>query len=160
MLSLAERTCAPCRGGVPPLERDEAEALRTNVKDWELLDDAHRIERRFAFKGFREALCFVVGVGELAEAEHHHPNVSFGWGVCDGVLANQENQGIARERLYYGGQDRSIVRPDASPRESLDWVRAFAVGLVLDSSGPPSCIVSIAVLGTMTIVAFCLFKPS
>jgi hypothetical protein len=81
-------------------------------------------------------------------------------GVCDGVSSKQENQGLARERLYYGGQDRSVVRPEASPRELLDWVRAFAVGLALDSNGPPSCIVSMAVLGTMTIVAFCLFKPS
>jgi 4a-hydroxytetrahydrobiopterin dehydratase len=94
MLILAERTCAPCRGGVPPLERDEAEALRTNVKDWELLDDAHRIERRFAFKDFREALCFVVGVGELAEAEHHHPNVSFGWGYAAVSLQTKKIKGL------------------------------------------------------------------
>ena len=94
MLTLAERTCTPCRGGVPPLERDEAEALRTNVKDWELLDDAHRIERRFAFKDFREALCFVVGVGELAEAEHHHPNVSFGWGYATVSLQTKKIKGL------------------------------------------------------------------
>jgi len=29
---------------------------------------------------FREALAFVQQVGELAESEGHHPDISFGWG--------------------------------------------------------------------------------
>jgi 4a-hydroxytetrahydrobiopterin dehydratase len=37
------------------------------VPVWELRDDAHRIERTFRFRNFREALTFVQGVGELAE---------------------------------------------------------------------------------------------
>jgi Pterin 4 alpha carbinolamine dehydratase len=36
--------------------------------DWELRDDAHRIERTFRFRNFREALAFVQRVGELAGA--------------------------------------------------------------------------------------------
>ncbi len=91
---LAEKTCTPCRGGVPPLERNEAEALRVNVKDWRLLDDAHRIERRFDSKDFREALCFVAGVGELAEAERHHPDVSFGWGYAVVSLQTKKIKGL------------------------------------------------------------------
>jgi 4a-hydroxytetrahydrobiopterin dehydratase len=46
---LADKARTPCRGGVPPLKREEAEALRANAKDWELLDDAHRIECKFRF---------------------------------------------------------------------------------------------------------------
>jgi len=94
MSALAEKTCTPCRGGVPPLGRNEAETLRTNVKDWQLLDDAHRIERKFAFKDFREALCFVVGIGELAEAERHHPDVSFGWGYAAVSLQTKKIKGL------------------------------------------------------------------
>jgi 4a-hydroxytetrahydrobiopterin dehydratase len=69
--ALADKTCTPRRGGVPPLEREKAEALRANCKDWELLDDAHRIQRKYHFAIFREALNLVEGVGELAEAEAH-----------------------------------------------------------------------------------------
>ena len=36
------------------------------AKDWELLDDAHRIQRKFHFANFREALNFVEGVGKIA----------------------------------------------------------------------------------------------
>jgi 4a-hydroxytetrahydrobiopterin dehydratase len=75
---LVEKTCTPCRGGVPPLTRDEAERLRAQAPDWNLVDDAHRIERTFRFGNFREALSFVHQVGELAETEGHHPDISFG----------------------------------------------------------------------------------
>lgn len=34
------------------------------------------LERTFAFKNFREALDFVNRVGELAEAENHHPDIA------------------------------------------------------------------------------------
>src|SRR6478672_6264897 len=41
---------------------------------------AHHIERSFLSRNFREALTFVQEIGELAEAEGHHRNISFGWG--------------------------------------------------------------------------------
>ena len=52
MDSLAEKTCTPCRGGVPPLNREEAERFSVQAPDWQILDDSHRIERRFSFAIF------------------------------------------------------------------------------------------------------------
>ena len=40
---------------------------------WSEVDGA--LERTFEFGGFREALAFVNRVGDLAEAENHHPNI-------------------------------------------------------------------------------------
>lgn len=45
---------------------------------WSEVDGA--LQRDFAFADFASALAFVNRVGELAEAENHHPDVSFGWG--------------------------------------------------------------------------------
>jgi 4a-hydroxytetrahydrobiopterin dehydratase len=78
--TLAEKTCTPCRGGIPPLTRDEAQRFQAQAPNWELGDNAHRIQRTFRFRNFREALAFVQEVGELAETEGHHPDISFGWG--------------------------------------------------------------------------------
>lgn len=77
---LSSKTCIPCRGGIPPLSRAEAESYLALTPEWALLDDAQRIERRFAFRNFKEAMDFVAGVGRLAEAEGHHPDIGFGWG--------------------------------------------------------------------------------
>jgi 4a-hydroxytetrahydrobiopterin dehydratase len=41
---------------------------------WSEVDDA--LERTFEFDGFREALAFVNRVGDLAEAENHHPDIA------------------------------------------------------------------------------------
>ena len=78
--ALAGKTCTPCRGGVPPLTREQAELFHAQAPDWQLLEEAHRIERSFRFRNFQEALTFVQEIGEFAEAERHHPNISFGWG--------------------------------------------------------------------------------
>jgi 4a-hydroxytetrahydrobiopterin dehydratase len=37
------------------------------------------LERTFAFENFREALDFVNRVGELAEAENHHPDIAINY---------------------------------------------------------------------------------
>ena len=45
--ALAEKTCTPCRGGVPPLTPEEAESYHVQAPDRSLTDGATRIERRF-----------------------------------------------------------------------------------------------------------------
>ena len=54
--ALAGKTCTPCRGGIPPLAREQAELFHTQTPDWQLRDDAHRIERRFSWKAVIPAL--------------------------------------------------------------------------------------------------------
>jgi len=94
MANFAEKTCTPCRGGVPPLTPQEAETLRGQAPEWALLDDAHRIERSFRFRDFREALTFVQTVGEIAESEGHHPDISFGWGYATVSLRTKKIKGL------------------------------------------------------------------
>ena len=43
--TLAEKTCTPCRSGIPPLTHDDAQRFQSQAPGWELRDDAHRIER-------------------------------------------------------------------------------------------------------------------
>jgi len=92
--ALAQKSCTPCRGGVPPLSRDEAEKLRTQAPDWDLVDDARRIERKFRFDNFVQALAFVNKVGELAEREGHHPDITFGWGYATISLYTHKIKGL------------------------------------------------------------------
>ena len=92
--ALAEKTCTPCRGGVPPLTPEEAEGYRGQAPEWALLDDAKRIERRFRFKDFREAFAFVARAAGLAEAEGHHPDITFGWGYAAVSLRTKKIKGL------------------------------------------------------------------
>lgn len=78
--NLCDLTCTPCRGGIPPLTRTQAETYLVQAPAWELLDNGRRIERSFKFANFKAALDFVDRVGALAESQGHHPDVAFGWG--------------------------------------------------------------------------------
>jgi 4a-hydroxytetrahydrobiopterin dehydratase len=79
MSELAEKTCIPCRGGVPPLTADEIRPLQAQVKDWNVVN-AHHLERQFTFPDFKTALAFVNRVGTLAEEQGHHPDIYLAWG--------------------------------------------------------------------------------
>jgi 4a-hydroxytetrahydrobiopterin dehydratase len=91
---LADKVCTPCRGGIPPLTREEAQTFQAQAPDWELRDDASRIERTFRFANFKEALAFVQKVGEIAESEGHHPDIGFGWGYATVSLSTKKIKGL------------------------------------------------------------------
>jgi 4a-hydroxytetrahydrobiopterin dehydratase len=79
---------------MPPLTREEASACRAQAPDWELLDEAKRIERTYRFKNFGEAFAFVERAAALAEAEGHHPDISFGWGYATVSLRTKKIKGL------------------------------------------------------------------
>jgi len=113
---LAEKKCTPCRGGVPPLTQAEAEHFQSQTPNWELRDDGHRIERTFRFHNFQEALNFVRDVGDLAETEGHHPDVSFGWGYATISLRTKKIKGLHENDFIMASKiDRIFDAPDISP---------------------------------------------
>jgi 4a-hydroxytetrahydrobiopterin dehydratase len=79
-MSLSEKSCVPCRGGVAPLDLEQAQTLLAQAPGWSLTHDGTRLERRFTFKNFAAALEFVNQVGAIAEQQGHHPDICFGWG--------------------------------------------------------------------------------
>ena len=81
-MSLTEKHCTPCRGGIPPLKGDELRKFQGQVTGWQVLEE-HHLFKTCAFPDFRTALAFVNRVGELAEAEGHHPDICLGWGRVD-----------------------------------------------------------------------------
>ena len=82
MPQLKELKCIPCRGDSPPLTQAEIIALKPQVSDWEVIEEGGipRLQRVFKFKNFAVALAFTNQVGELAEAEDHHPALLTEWG--------------------------------------------------------------------------------
>ncbi len=108
--NLAEKTCTPCRGGIPPLSSLEVANLLPQAVGWEAIDDHTKIEGHFKFKNFRMSLDFVRQVGELAEAEFHHPLfIKFGWGFCAIVLQTKKIKGLHENDLIMAAKINEIA---------------------------------------------------
>ena len=85
MTSLADKTCVPCRGGVPPLKGKHFAEIHLQLREpsqWNVVND-HHLVRAYEFPDFRSALAFVNRVGEIAEEQGHHPDILLGWGKVE-----------------------------------------------------------------------------
>jgi 4a-hydroxytetrahydrobiopterin dehydratase len=118
--ALAGKTCTPCKGGVPPLAPREALELVRQVPRWEVREDARYIERTFRFRDFREALGFVQRVGEIAEAEGHHPDIRFGWGYATVSLQTKKIKGLHENDFIVAAKiDRLVEEREAKLDEAI-----------------------------------------
>jgi 4a-hydroxytetrahydrobiopterin dehydratase len=114
-IALAEKTCTPCRGGIPPLTREEAESFHLQAPDWDLVDEAKRIERTYRFKNFREAFDFVERAAALAENESHHPEIRFGWGFATVSLHTKKIKGLHENDFIIAAKLDRIAANERAP---------------------------------------------
>ena len=65
---------------------------------------------------FRETLNFVRDVGDLAETEGHHPDVSFGWGYATISLRTKKIKGLHENDFIMASKiDRIFDALELSP---------------------------------------------
>jgi 4a-hydroxytetrahydrobiopterin dehydratase len=111
MTELADKTCVPCQGGVPPLSAEQIAPLAAQIPGWEVIE-AHHLHRRFEFPDFAEAMRFAVAVGEVAEAEWHHPDLLVAWGRVEVTVFTHKIGGLAEADFVLAAKiDR--IRRDA-----------------------------------------------
>ncbi len=82
-------------------------------------EEAHRIERASRRSG--EAPTFVQEIGELAEAERHHPNISFGWGNATVSLQTKKIKGLHEHDFIMAIQDRPHIRSHGRSVNEFYW---------------------------------------
>ena len=93
MTSLAQKTCVPCRGGVPALKGQDLKTLNKEVPQWKVINE-HHLTRTFTFPDFRQALDFVNHVGEVAEQQGHHPDIVLAWGKAEITMWTHKIDGL------------------------------------------------------------------
>ena len=98
MSGLKESHCEACRAGAPKVSGDELAELIRQIPDWvpEVRDGVMQLERVFRFDNFLDALAFTNKVGELAEAEGHHPALLTEWGRVTVTWWSHKIKGLHR----------------------------------------------------------------
>ena len=65
---------------------------------WDVKSDEKKnfyLIKNFSFENFEQSQVFVNRVGNIAEEENHHPDISFGWGYCKVKIYTHAIKGLA-----------------------------------------------------------------
>lgn len=112
-MTLAERHCVACRGGLPRLEPGALATGLAELPGWALAEGGARLARRFTFKDFVQAMRFVNAMAEVAEREGHHPDFSVHWNRVDVTLWTHDAGGLTENDLVMAARVGAL--PEAAP---------------------------------------------
>lgn len=104
MSDLAAQECVPCKGGVPPLQGAELEALSRRLGGGWRVADGHHLEKEYRFTNFVDALAFVNRVGALAEEQGHHPDIYLTWGKVKLTIWTHKIDGLTESDFVFAAK--------------------------------------------------------
>ncbi len=105
---LAQKACVPCRGGVPPLDAEQVEALLQELDDWTVEQEYH-LTKTFKSRDFAEALAFVNRVGAIAEQENHHPDLHLAWGKVRVEIWTHKIKGLTESDFIFAAKCDAVM---------------------------------------------------
>ena len=104
-MELCTKSCIPCKGGETPYTKEQAMAMIPRIHpDWELVDQAAKITRRFTFKDFKTAMAMAVTVGDIAESQWHHPDMEIGWGRLVVTITTHKIKGLVESDFIFAAK--------------------------------------------------------
>tara|TARA_Y100001970_G_scaffold201332_1_gene245001 strand:- start:4433 stop:4765 length:333 start_codon:yes stop_codon:yes gene_type:complete len=92
---LKNEKCQPCSGKTPKFDEKEISDNLSKLDNWLVNDEQKMIYKKFNFKTFKQALNFTNKVGEIADLEGHHPDISLGWGYSLVMLHTHAIKGLS-----------------------------------------------------------------
>lgn len=110
---LAARSCQPCRAGTPPLTGALLDRLAAQLPDWNVVE-GHHLERVFKFPDFVSALAFVNRVGEVAEKEGHHPDLTLSWGRVGVITYTHSIKGLSESDFILAAKIGQLYQQPAA----------------------------------------------
>ena len=94
-MELKNQKCQACSGNTPKFDEKQISYNLSKLNSWSVNDEQKMIYKKFNFKTFKQALNFTNKVGEIADLEGHHPDISLGWGYSLIMLHTHAIQGLS-----------------------------------------------------------------
>ena len=110
--ALTQMKCTACRKGEPTVTAAEEADYHGVIPEWQIIerDGIKRLERVFPFDDFSQALAFTNKVGELAEAEGHHPALLTEWGRVTVTWWTHKIRGLHRNDFIMAAKTNPLYR--------------------------------------------------
>lgn len=82
MAELLRQRCIPCTGDLPAASEAEISIYKSQIPEWDIIrvNDELHLQKVYHFHNFQSALAFTNLIGNIAEAEGHHPSLLTEWG--------------------------------------------------------------------------------
>ncbi len=103
MSELAQKSCVPCKGGVPPLSEEKIKPLLSQLDGWSV-ERGHHLAKTITFPDFATALEFVNRVGALAEEEGHHPDLHLSYGKVEIEVWTHKIDGLTESDFVFAAK--------------------------------------------------------
>tara|TARA_B100000029_G_C16846610_1_gene693907 strand:- start:171 stop:503 length:333 start_codon:yes stop_codon:yes gene_type:complete len=94
-IELRNQKCQACSGDTPKFDEKQISEHLSKLNNWSVNDEQKMIYKKFNFKTFKQALNFTNKIGELAELEGHHPDISLGYGYVLIMLHTHAIKGLS-----------------------------------------------------------------
>jgi 4a-hydroxytetrahydrobiopterin dehydratase len=108
-MGLSDKTCGPCRGGVPPLEADAVERFHAEIPAWTVVR-GHHLERTYETPDFKSALALLDRFGALAEEQGHHPDLHLTWGKVRVEIWTHAIDGLTENDFIFAAKCDSLAK--------------------------------------------------
>jgi 4a-hydroxytetrahydrobiopterin dehydratase len=107
---LADKSCVPCAGGVPPLTAREIAPMAAELSEYWTVIDNHHLEAQFEFADFAAALAATNKLGAIAEEQWHHPDLLVAWGKLGVTLWTHKIDGLSEADFVLAAKfDRALT---------------------------------------------------
>ncbi|HZU07262.1 MAG TPA: 4a-hydroxytetrahydrobiopterin dehydratase [Chloroflexota bacterium] len=118
-VSLADRVCVPCRGGVPPLTPEEIAPLLAQLEEGWTVEENKKLVRTYRFKNFAEAMAFANRVAAIAEEQGHHPDLHVRWGAVRVEVWTHKIDGLTESDFIFAAKcDRAFAEHRAAAAQA------------------------------------------
>jgi len=116
-MTLREKKCVPCEGGVEPLSGDETRRLLGEVDGWR--EEDRQLRKTMTFADFRAAMAFVGRVADLAEAEGHHPDFCVHYSRVDFTIWTHAIGGLSENDFILASKIDALAGESDRARRAL-----------------------------------------
>ncbi|WP_064119569.1 4a-hydroxytetrahydrobiopterin dehydratase [Pseudomonas fluorescens] len=112
MSTLNQAHCEACHADAPQVSDEELPILIKQIPDWniEVRDSIMQLEKVFLFKNFKHALAFTNAVGEISEAEGHHPGLLTEWGKVTVTWWSHSIKGLHRNDFIMAARTDEVAK--------------------------------------------------
>ena len=109
---LADKTCKPCEGGVPPLNGAEVRDMLRQLDGWTLAGSV--ISKTYSFKNYYQTMAFVNATAWISNRENHHPDLAVGYNQCRVDYTTHAISGLSENDFICAAKIDRLFTDDAN----------------------------------------------